>query len=102
MVGPVRLAMRSSRKSASPVAATSIVTVMAVSEVLACCPPGPPERVAIHETESGMMASPRGVCNRFAEEETDSDGPLPGTALSAELTLNRSFRGPHGSPASAS
>jgi hypothetical protein len=35
--------------------------VTAVSEVLACCPPGPPERVATHDTALASMRTPRGV-----------------------------------------
>ena len=44
MDGPVRATTLSRTVGRSPARSTSIVTVTAVSEVLACCPPGPLDR----------------------------------------------------------
>jgi hypothetical protein len=70
MDGPVRATTLSRTVGRSPARSTSIVTVTAVSEVLACCPPGPPERVAIQVTASAAMLRPRGVRYRPSTAST--------------------------------
>jgi hypothetical protein len=71
IVGPAAAMTRSRTVGLNPARSTSIVMVTAVSEVLACCPPGPPERVATHDTASAAIRSPR--CVRY----TPSMGSTP-------------------------
>ena len=59
--GPTAASTRSRTTAGSPVRSTSMVTVTAVSEVFACCPPGPPLRVACHSMASARMRRPCGV-----------------------------------------
>ena len=60
-LSPAAASRRAITTSGRPVSATFTVTVTAVSEVLACCPPGPPLRVATHDTASAAMRRPPGV-----------------------------------------
>src|SRR4029078_10934231 len=60
MTGPAAASILSRMGALSPARSISTVMVTAVSDVLACWPPGPPERVATHETASAAISSPRG------------------------------------------
>lgn len=71
MVRPAAATTRSRTVVLKPARSTSIVTVTAVSVVFACCPPGPPERVAIHDTASAATRMPRGV--RYAPSTGSTD-----------------------------
>jgi hypothetical protein len=73
IVGPAAASTLSRRASLRPARSTSIVMVTAVSDVFACWPPGPPERVAIHDTASAENVRPRGV--RYTPS-TGSTNPL--------------------------
>ena len=61
MIGPAAARILSRTVALSPARSMSTVMVTAVSDVFACWPPGPPERVATHETASAAISSPRGV-----------------------------------------
>jgi hypothetical protein len=73
MIGPAAASTLSRIASERPARSTSIITVTAVSDVFACWPPGPPERVATHDTASAATAKPRGVRYR---PSTGSTAPL--------------------------
>lgn len=73
IVGPAEASTLSRTVELRPARSTSIVMVTAVSDVFACWPPGPPDRVAIHDTASAEMRKPRGV--RYTPS-TGSTDPL--------------------------
>ena len=73
IVGPATPSTLAQTAGDKPARSISMDTVTAVSEVLACWPPGPPERVAIHATASAAIANPRGVRYR---PSTGSTTPL--------------------------
>lgn len=73
MTGPAALRILSRTAASSPARSTSMVMVTAVSDVFACWPPGPPDRVASHDTASAAICNPRGV---LYTPSTGSTGPL--------------------------
>ena len=73
IVGPAAARILSRIVVLSPARSTSMEIVTAVSDVFACCPPGPPERVASHDTASAAISNPRGV---LYTPSTGSTAPL--------------------------